>query len=167
MIKAIFLLHLLDEIILGKEAKPLVTSTPTAKEAKALANWTKWSKQATSLIVLSIKDMFYHLITNLSDGKEMWDTLSKNYEKPGALTAFLLYQKLFRLTLSEGSPLYKQIQELMNLRQQVSTARVSITDQHFAFSILQLLPNSYSTSSLMILALIKLIDVISRILEES
>ena len=170
-LQAIFSLHGLDEIVSGVDTKPTLSTPPTTDESKALTDWTRRSKQVGSLIVLTIKESLYHLINASTDGKDIWDILKTTYQKPGALSVFLLYQKVFRSTLSEGSSLREQIQELTNLRQQISTAGVVISDQHFAFSILLSLPESYSTLSSTLLATIDLTtikptDVTARILEE-
>jgi len=94
------------------------------------------------------------------------------YEKPRALTAFLTYQKLFRFTLSEASgPMRTQLDELVRLRQEIATAGVTFSNQHFAFAILHLLPESYShlSSTLLATADLEEIDpssVIACIIEE-
>jgi hypothetical protein len=105
------------------------------------------------------------------DPKVIWDMLKDKYEKPGALTAFGIFQKLFQASFTEGLSMRSQIDELHALRQEGANAGITVTDQHYAFIILQALPSSYSMLYVSLLSTVDMtkIDptaVASRIFEE-
>src|ERR1700736_1930598 len=106
---AVFGLYNLAGIINGTET--------TSTDAKEALDFDRRSNQAYSLIILSLKESLHHLIEGKDTAKDLWDHIKKLYEKPGALTAFLYYQQLFRFTISEGTPMRDQINTLHQHRQ--------------------------------------------------
>jgi gag-polypeptide of LTR copia-type len=64
-------------------------------DVKEASDFAHQSSQAYSLIILSLQESLHHLIDGHTTAKDLWDYLKKQYEKPGLLVAFLLYQKIF------------------------------------------------------------------------
>jgi transposase InsO family protein len=162
-VKALFKHHGVNAIVMGTE------TTPT--DSTELAAFTERYDKAYSLIVLSTKQELYHLFAGSEDPAAIWKTLKAAYEKPGALSSFLYFDKLYAAKYTEGASMRSQIENHQRIRQEASAADIKIEDKYFAFAILRALPASYSTLFTSLLSTADVsklspIDVTNRIIEE-
>jgi hypothetical protein len=136
--------HLFTVVVAPSPADP---QNVTYAEEALIEKYEEKQEMAAAYLILALAPSLKHIIKGKNSPNEMWTTLEGQYKKPGSLTAFLLFQKLFQTQFTESSPLNKQIEDVMELRHQATNAGIIISDTHFIFIILLALPQSYSSLS--------------------
>jgi hypothetical protein len=79
-----------------------VTNSSNAAEVAA---WDEKNDKALGTILLYVAPNLKHHVDKAYMALEAWNTLAAEYEKPGAVGAFVAFQKLFNAQLSNGSAL--------------------------------------------------------------
>lgn len=71
------------------------TPRPAATAAEEQAKWDEKNDKALGVIQMYTKHNLQHLIADKYTAFEAWTTLKTQYEKPGAVGAFVAFQNLF------------------------------------------------------------------------
>lgn len=147
-------------------------SRPADSDATGQAAWDEKNQKAMGVIEMYTKENLKHLIEDKRTALAMWNTLKTEYEKPGAVGAFVAFQALFNAQLVDTSPLGPQLDALHEAAAQVTVAGIEIKDQLLALLMVNCLPKSYQTLASTILAVhkdvkdLKPSDVKPKIVEE-
>lgn len=153
-------------------ARPTVGTTPTTAELAAQASWDEKNDKALGIIQLYVAQHLRHHVDDKTTALDAWNAIKDGYEKPGAVGAFVAFQKLFNAQLSDASPLGPQIDALLKAANQVNAAGIDVKEQLISLLIINCLPKSYQALSSTILAttpdikLLKPSDVRPKIVEE-
>ena len=75
------------------------------------------SNQAYSIIVLSIKKEIQTYITSISDPKEAWDTLEKQFSFVSITQLVRVYRKFYVSSMGEGGNVMEHITKMSQLSQ--------------------------------------------------
>lgn len=130
-------------------------TTRVTTNATATASWDEKNDKALGTILLYTAANIKHVMQDSYTALEAWTKLANEYEKPGAVSAFVAFQKLFVTTLSDQSPLGPQIDGMIQQAAEVSDARIEIKDQFLALLLINCMPKSYQQIASTILATAK------------
>jgi hypothetical protein len=86
----------------GMPQPMLATNSSNAAEVVA---WDKKNNKALGTILLYVAPNLKHHVDKAYTALEAWNTLAVEYKKPGAVGAFVAFQKLFNAQLSDSSAL--------------------------------------------------------------
>lgn len=133
-------------------ARPTVGQTATAEELAAQAAWDEKNDKALGALQLYVAQNLRHLVDNEYTVLAAWTTIKNQYEKPGAVGAFVAFQQLFNTVLSDSASLGPQIDAVVEKSAMVNAAGIEIKPQLVALTIVNALPKSYQALSSTILA---------------
>lgn len=108
-----------------------------------VARWDEKNDKALGTILLYLAPNLKHLVANKYTALEAWTTLQDGYKKPGAVGAFVAFQKLFNTTLSDTSTLGSQIDSMIEAASQVNNVGIEVNVQLLSLLIINCLPKSY------------------------
>jgi hypothetical protein len=74
---------------------PQPTLATNSSNAAEVAAWDKKNDKALGMILLYVAPNLKHHVDKAYTALEAWNTLAAEYEKPGAVGAFVAFQKLF------------------------------------------------------------------------
>ena len=137
-----------------------------------IAAWDEKNDKALGIIQLYVAQNLKHHVNDKSTALEAWDALKDEYEKPGAVGAFVAFQKLFNAQLNDSSALGPQLDAIMEASNQVNAAGIEVKEQLVALLMVNCLPKSYQSIASTILAThadvskLKPSDVRPKIVEE-
>ena len=117
--------------------------TPTSTNADAVAAWDEKNDKALGVILLYTAANIKHHIANCYTALEAWKKLKDEYEKPGAVGAFVAFQQLFNTVLSDSTSLGPQLDKMVEDAAQVTNAGIEVKDQLLALLMINSLPKSY------------------------
>lgn len=99
--------------------RPTLTTT-TPNNAAEIASWDEKNDKALGMIMMYVAANLKHHVTDKFTALAAWTTLKEEYEKPGAVGAFIAFQKLFNAALSDRSALGPQIDSMIEASVQVT-----------------------------------------------
>ena len=114
-------------------ARPTPTTSPN--NAAEVAAWDEKNDKALGTILLYVEKNLKHHVEDAYTALEAWEALKNEYEKPGAVGAFVAFQKLFNLQLSDSSSLGPQIDAMIQAANEVNNAGIAVADQLLAATI--------------------------------
>ena len=112
--------------------------------AAAVASWDEKNDKALGTILLYVAANLKHHVADVYTALEAWTALKNEYEKPGAMGAFVNFQKLFGSQLSDHSALGPQIDAMIAFSSEVTNAGIKIEENLLAHFIINCLPKSYA-----------------------
>jgi hypothetical protein len=84
---------------------PRPTLATNSSNAAKVAAWDEKNDKALGTILLYVAPNLKHHVDKAYTALEAWNTLAAEYKKPGAVGAFVAFQKLFNAQLSDSSAL--------------------------------------------------------------
>ena len=111
--------------------------------ATEVAAWDQANDKALGIIQLYTAANLKHHINSKQTAAEAWKELKDTYEKPGAVGAFVAFQKMFNAHLSDQSALAPQIDSIIEHAARVNNAGITVSEQMTALVIVNCLPKSY------------------------
>jgi hypothetical protein len=122
---------------------PRPTLATNSSDAAEVAAWDEKNDKALGTILLYVALNLKHYVDKAYMALEAWNTLAAEYEKPGAVGAFVAFQKLFNAQLSDGLALGPQIDAVIEMANQVNNAGIEVKEQLVALLLVNCLPKFY------------------------
>ena len=131
---------------------PTLSATPTATEIAAQAVWDEKNNKVLSSIQLYIAQNLCHMVDNEYLAATAWKKIADEYDKPGVVGAFVVFQQFIGLHMSDASALGPQIDSIIEKAAQVNAVGIELKEQLMTLTIVNALPKSYQLLSSTILA---------------
>ena len=112
-------------------------------DAAEMATSDKKNNKALDIIQIYIAQNLKHHVNDKYTALEARNALKNQCAKPGAVSAFVAFQKLFNAQLSDGSALGPQIDALIKMLAAVNAAGISVNEQLVALLIVNCLLKTY------------------------
>ena len=150
-----------------------VTQTNAALLVEELASWTKKNSTALGVIQGKTSLAIWHDFTNHMEAATLWAALETKYGKAGGATTYLQVVSLYKVHMTDSSPLLPPIQAFQeNYMRILVNSHSKISEDIATFIFCSSLPTSYQDLASQYLTSIeditkyKLQKIIARVIEE-
>jgi hypothetical protein len=125
----------------GKEKE----GSESSKKTDTFAAWQKKDRNARATILLSVNDSELTHVRDCKTSSEIWQKLVEIYEPKGFARKRYLRRQFCLLQMNDGDTMQQHINKLDDIIRQLGGIGVSYPDDEVAMTLLDSLPESYST----------------------
>lgn len=133
--------------------RPTQLTPATAANTTEINAWVLLDEKARGAITMYIAP---HLRDQLTKGQTtsyaLWAHIRSEYGTPGAVAAFVLFQKMVGYTFTDSKPLTPQILSFLSLNEKLSNAGLNQPERQVALMLLNAMPRSYQGTASNILS---------------
>jgi hypothetical protein len=127
------------EYVSGEKEKP----ADNAKDQ--LQIWKTMDRKALTQIRMRITESMFAYVMSSKTSKDAWDAFKTVFEVSRSLVVVIIWRKLFRYRIKEGSNMEKQVYILRSYREQLISLDCAVSSKDFALALLTALPDSWDT----------------------
>ncbi|KAG6437869.1 hypothetical protein SASPL_102799 [Salvia splendens] len=122
---------------------PLTAKGKVKKTDENDDEWVTLDEKAHSTIMLCLSDDVIIEVVDQETAAALWTKLESLYRKKSLTNKLLLKQRLFRLSMQEGTPLRDHLENLNKILLDLRNVEVKVEDKDAAIILLVSLPESY------------------------
>lgn len=131
----------------GTTTRSVASSTATAEETKAIAEWDTKNQQTLGLIGKYMESTFHHYILDDSaNASDVWKKLKDDFDKESILANSIAFKALVGTHFDDNKDINTQVQEFLTAIRECKNAGLTIDMIIKVHIFLWALPKSYDTA---------------------